>query len=189
MIASLLFLLQAGLRMVVMKIVNLIEKITRFSGYVGAALSFPLIGALVYEVFSRYILGRPTLWAFEVSYMVMGAIFMLGMANTLRIGQHVNVDVMTNIMSEKTNTIIKIIGYLLFIPILIWLVFELSNYAFSAFESGERSGRSAWNPIIWPAYATWLIGFSLLFLQVLAELIKAFSTLIPYRNKRGGVYE
>ena len=78
-----------------MKLITIIEAITRFAGAIAALLTLPLVGALVTEVFSRYVLNSPTLWAFEVSYMVMGAIFMLGIANALRIGQHVSVDVIT----------------------------------------------------------------------------------------------
>lgn len=64
-----------------MKLITSIEAITRFAGLIAALLVLPLIGALVTEVFSRYIFDSPTLWAFEISYMVMGAIFMLGLAN------------------------------------------------------------------------------------------------------------
>jgi TRAP-type mannitol/chloroaromatic compound transport system permease small subunit len=78
-----------------MKLIQAIESLTRWAGWVGAILIFPLVGALVVEVFSRYVAGRPTLWAFEISYMVMGAIFMLGMANALRIGHHVSVDLVS----------------------------------------------------------------------------------------------
>ena len=56
-----------------MKLIQAIESLTRWAGWVGAILIFPLVGALVVEVFSRYVIGRPTLWAFEISYMVMGA--------------------------------------------------------------------------------------------------------------------
>lgn len=155
-----------------MKLIRSIEALTRWAGWLGAFLVLPLIGALIIEVVSRYVAGRPTLWAFEVSYMVMGAMFMLGMANALRIGQHVSVDVVSMQLGERTNAILRVVGYLIFLPILIWLVWELSKYAFSAFMSNERSGRSAWNPVVWPIFTIWFIGFALLALQVVAELLK-----------------
>ncbi|QJQ95300.1 MULTISPECIES: TRAP transporter small permease subunit [Halomonadaceae] len=155
-----------------MKLIYAIESLTRWSGAIGAVLVLPLIGALVTEVFSRYALGRPTLWAFEISYMIMGAIFMLGMANALRVGQHVSVDLVTLRLSSRLNAGLRIIGYLLFLPVLVWLVWELGHYAHGAFMSGERSGRSAWNPVVWPIFTIWFLGFALLVLQVIAELIK-----------------
>ncbi|PRY71983.1 TRAP transporter small permease subunit [Halomonas ventosae] len=161
-----------------MRVINLIESLTRRAGWGGAVLIFPLIGALVYEVFSRYVLGRPTLWAFEISYMVMGAIFMLGMANALRVGQHVSVDILSLQLGQRSNALVRLVGYVLFLPILVWLVWELSKYALAAFESNERSGRSAWNPVIWPVFTVWFVGFLLLALQVLAELLKSVAILM-----------
>ncbi|WFM70120.1 TRAP transporter small permease subunit [Halomonas sp. CKK8] len=161
-----------------MRVINLIESLTRRAGWVGAVLIFPLIGALVYEVFSRYVLGQPTLWAFEISYMVMGAIFMLGMANALRVGQHVSVDILSLQLGQRSNALVRLVGYVLFLPILVWLVWELSKYALAAFESNERSGRSAWNPVIWPVFTVWFVGFLLLALQVLAELLKSLAILM-----------
>ncbi|CEP37241.1 TRAP transporter small permease subunit [Halomonas sp. AOP13-D3-9] len=160
-----------------MKLIQAIESLTRWAGWVGAILIFPLVGALVVEVFSRYVAGRPTLWAFEISYMVMGAMFMLGMANALRIGHHVSVDLVSMQLNAKTNALLRIIGYVLFLPILAWLVWELFHYALQAFNSNERSGRSAWNPIVWPILTVWCIGFTLLALQVVAELLKAVAVL------------
>ncbi|MBY5927392.1 TRAP transporter small permease subunit [Halomonas denitrificans] len=158
-----------------MTLIHAIERLTRWAGGLGALLTFPLIAALVYEVFSRYVLGQPTLWAFEVSYMVMGAIFMLGMADTLRQGQHVSVDLMTLRWSRRTNALVQLIGYAVFLPVLAWLVWELGQYAHEALLSNERSGRSAWNPVIWPVFLTWWLGFLLLALQVVAEVFKAIA--------------
>lgn len=168
-----------------MKLIRAIESITRWSGYLGAVLIFPLIGALVVEVFSRYVLGRPTLWAFEISYMVMGAIFMLGMSNALRVRQHVSVDIVSMQLSERAKAIVNAIGYFLFLPLLVWLIWELSAYALQAFETDERSGRSAWNPVVWPIYTVWFVGFLFLALQVFAELIKSVSTALGYKLIEG----
>lgn len=160
-----------------MRLIHTIERLTRWAGGIGAMLTFPLIGALVYEVFSRYVLGRPTLWAFEISYMVMGTIFMLGMSNALRQGQHVSVDLFSLRWSDRTNAAVRLVGYMVFLPVLAWLVWELGKYAMGALESGERSGRSAWNPVVWPVFLSWWLGFLLLLLQVVAEIMKAVATL------------
>ncbi|TVU70203.1 MULTISPECIES: TRAP transporter small permease subunit [Cobetia] len=168
-----------------MKIIDAIERQTRWAGYLGAVLILPLVLALVYEVFSRYVLGQPTLWAFEVSYMVMGAIFMLGMANALRVGQHVSVDVLSQNFSPRTKACVHLLCYCLFLPVLVWLVWELSFYALDAFSSNERSGRSAWNPVVWPVFSVWLIGFIYLALQVVAEMLKFLSILVGNDATKG----
>lgn len=167
-----------------MKLIHAIESLTRWSGALGAVQIFPLVGALVYEVFSRYVLGKPTLWAYEISYMVMGAIFMLGTANALREGQHVSVDVIAMNLSARVNALLHTIGYLLFLPVLTWLVWELAQYALDAFISNERSGLSAWNPVVWPIFTVWFLGFLLLALQVFAEVLK--NVRIIFGAERGG---
>ncbi|MBL1376064.1 TRAP transporter small permease subunit [Zobellella iuensis] len=161
-----------------MKLITGIERITRLAGALGALLILPLTCALVFEVFSRYVLNAPTLWAFEVSYMIMGAIFMLGMANALRLGQHVSVDVVSMKLGPRANAAIHCLCYALFLPIIGWLTWELAHYLHEAYVKNERSGRSAWNPIMWPVYATWFVGFLLLGLQLLAEMLKSAAVLV-----------
>ncbi|WP_037048033.1 MULTISPECIES: TRAP transporter small permease subunit [unclassified Psychromonas] len=163
--------------MIHIKIIKIIEMTTRFFGGIAALLILPLVAALIIEVFSRHVLGSPTVWAFEISYMVMGTLFVLGMANALRLKQHVSVDLLTMKMPIRVVAFIRMVFYFMLLPILMWLTWELAYYFYEAFESGERSGRSAWNPIVWPIYFTWFLGFLLLVLQLIAELIKAISTL------------
>ena len=55
--------------------VRLIERITGSVGLIAAWVVVPLVGATVYEVFARYVLNAPTLWAYEVGYMAMGTNF------------------------------------------------------------------------------------------------------------------
>ena len=160
------------------KVIKSIEITTRLFGGIAALLIVPLVAALIVEVFSRHVLGSPTAWAFEISYMVMGTLFVLGMANALRLKQHVSVDLLTMKMPIRVVAFIRTIFYIMLLPILIWLTWELAYYFYEAFESNERSGRSAWNPIVWPIYFTWFLGFLLLVLQLIAELIKAISTLV-----------
>ncbi|CAE6940078.1 TRAP transporter small permease subunit [Vibrio alginolyticus] len=161
-----------------MKLITSIEALTRFSGHIAAFLVLPLIGALVFEVFSRYVFDTPTLWAFEISYMVMGAIFMLGIANALRLGQHVSVDVVTLKLSSRVNAAVRSLCYLMFLPIVCWISLELYLYFYEAFESNERSGRSAWNPVMWPVYLVWFVGLTTLSLQIFAELLKSTQTAL-----------
>lgn len=161
-----------------MKLITSIEALTRFSGHIAVFLVLPLIGALVFEVFSRYVFDTPTLWAFEISYMVMGAIFMLGIANALRLGQHVSVDVVTLKLSSRVNAAVRSVCYLMFLPIVCWISLELYLYFYEAFESNERSGRSAWNPVMWPVYFVWFVGLTTLSLQIFAELLKSTQTAL-----------
>jgi TRAP-type mannitol/chloroaromatic compound transport system permease small subunit len=155
-----------------MRLIHFLDGVTRLFGALAALLILPLTFALVYEVFSRYVLNHPTLWAYEISYMVMGTLFMLGMANALRLKQHVSVDIVTLHLSVKTIAYLRTVFYLALIPLMFWLTWELAHYTYEAFARHERSGRSAWNPVMWPVYTSWFIGFLLLALQLISELLK-----------------
>lgn len=155
-------------------LVRLIERLSGGFGVVGAVIVAPLILATVYEVFSRYLFNAPTIWAYEVAYMAMGSNFLLGAAVTLRDRGHIRIDLLYGRWSPKTQAAIDIVGYTcLFLPLAWWLSWGLWKYAYFAYLSGETSGDSAWNPIIWPFRVVFFTGFGLLALQATAELVKA----------------
>jgi len=158
--------------------VRLVERISGFSGLVIAWVVFPLILATCYEVFSRYVLNAPTIWSFELGYMAMGVHALIGAAYTLRERGHIRIDIFYTYFSDRTKAIIDTAGYLLlFMPVICWVTYGLWEYWLGAYLSGERSGQSAWNPIIWPFHFTFFLGFFLLGLQGLAELVKCIRFL------------
>jgi len=138
----------------------------------------PLIVASCYEVYSRYVMGAPTLWAYEVGYMMMGTHFLIGLAYTLRQGDHVRVDLFYGHVSRRTRAIIDAFAYVaLLLPVAGWLSIGLAQKVAAAYESQERSGMSAFNPVIWPFRAVMCAAFALLALQALAQLIRCYQTL------------
>lgn len=166
-------------------VVGLIERVSGLSGLVIAWLVFPLIIASCYEVFSRYILSAPTIWAFELGYMAMGTHALIGAAYTLRERGHIRIDVIYGHFSDKTKALVDTVGYVvLFLPVVSWVTLGLWEYWVEAFVAGDRSGQSAWNPIIWPFRLAFFTGFALLWAQGIAELIKCF-WLLTGRTREG----
>ncbi|MCG6876482.1 MAG: TRAP transporter small permease subunit [Betaproteobacteria bacterium] len=159
-------------------LVKFLDLITGTTGAFVAWLVIPLIGASCYEVFSRYVLDAPTLWAFEVGYMFMGTHFLIGLAYTLREGAHVRVDIFYARMSRKKQVLIDAFTYLaLVLPFSVWLTAGLWQKVLLAYASHERSGMSAFNPVIWPFRAVLCTAFALLALQALAQLIRCYLIL------------
>lgn len=160
-------------------LVRWIERLSATSGMVIAWLVLPLILASSYEVFSRYVLNAPTIWAFELGYMAMGTHAIVGAAYTLRERGHIRIDVLYSRFSDKMRALVDVIGYLiLFLPVTIWTSVELWNYWVEALVKNMMSGQSAWNPPIWPFRFAFFVGIALLALQGLAELIKAARVLL-----------
>jgi TRAP-type mannitol/chloroaromatic compound transport system permease small subunit len=158
-------------------LVRAIERASDSVGIAGAMLLIPLVVATCYEVVSRYVLGSPTIWAYEIGFMLTGAHFLLGMALTLRAGEHIRIDVFSGKFSAKTRAVIDLIGYAVVLPLTIWLSIYLFRYFFGAFNSGERTGASAFNAQVWPFRLIFFIAFVLLALQVFAEVLKLIRIL------------
>ena len=91
-------------------LISLIETISLWTGRLAALLLVPLVFAMVYEVVSRYVFAAPTQWAFEISYMLMGAIFTLGLSYCLRNNAHVNVDILPSILPRRANAAIEVVA-------------------------------------------------------------------------------
>lgn len=148
-------------------------------GFVAGFLIIPLIFATVYEVVSRYAFNAPTIWAYEIGYMATGTSFFMGMAYALREGSHIRIDVLFSQFSPRRRALIDFLGYtFLMIPFGIWLTYRLGVYALDAYEWGERSGESAWNPIIWPYRAIFVLGFLMLTLQCFVQWGRSICILL-----------
>ena len=162
-------------------LIQSIESYVRFFGKLGAWVIVILIISMVYEVIARYIFRAPTKWAFEVAYMLMGTVFMFGIAYCLQMRRHIRVDFLYDQVNDKTKAVIDLVGYVVLLPMLLWLTAGLWDYFFQAYRVNETSGESAWNPIIWPFKFTFVIAFVLLLLQVMVEVLKNILTLLGHK--------
>lgn len=153
--------------------VRIIERISNATGVIAGWLIAPLVFAAVYEVIARYVFNAPTIWAYEIGYLMTGSSFLLGMAYALSRDAHIRIDVLSAMLSQRTKAVIDLVCYVgLLIPFLAWLTHLLWTRALGAMISGEKSGQSAWNPPLWPFRTVFFVAFALLLLQVVAEVIK-----------------
>ena len=158
-------------------LLSIIQSIDRFTDLVGkivALLAIPLVGAVTYEVFSRYLFNQPTTWAYDLTYMLYGALFMLGAAYALHKGAHVRTDFFWDQFSPRTKGIIDSISYILFFfPAFAILGYIGLHEAIYSFNIGEESDQSPWRPLLWPFKAVVPLACVLLPLQGISELIKS----------------
>ena len=158
----------------------LIKNIERATGSVGIFASFaivPLVLATCYEVISRYVLDSPTIWAYEVGYILTGSHFLLGMAYTLKKGEHIRIDIFSAAFSQRTRAIIDLVSYSVILPLMLWLSYALFGHLATGYLRNEHSGQSAMNLPVWPFRIVFLVAFSLFALQILAEVLKTLRRL------------
>ena len=108
-----------------------------------------------------------------MAYMLMGTSFMLGIGYCVQMRRHIRVGFVYDPDRARRRAVIDLVGFLFLVPVLAWLCGGLWDYFHQAYEVDEVSGRSAWNPIIWPFKFTFVIGFVLLLLQTLVEIVKS----------------
>ena len=113
----------------------------------------------------------------EIQWYLFGAVFLLGAGYTLLQNAHVRIDVLAGKLSMRTRMYIDIGGILVFLLPMCWFMIEFAwPVVVGAYVSGEMSSNSG-GLIRWPVYALVPLGFGLLGLQAISELIKRFAFL------------
>jgi TRAP-type mannitol/chloroaromatic compound transport system permease small subunit len=156
------------------RVVRVIDRFTDSTGTWIAWLNLPLVAAVSYEVIARYAFNAPTLWSFDITYMLYGTIFMLGAAYALHKGAHIRTDFFYESWSPRTKGMVDSISYIVFFyPSLIMLLAASGNEAWYAYSIHEVSEQTPWRPILWPYKAVIPVTCVLLMLQGVSETIKS----------------
>jgi TRAP-type mannitol/chloroaromatic compound transport system permease small subunit len=154
------------------RVIRGIDAVSESSGRIAAWLVIPLIAVMTWEILVRKV-AQPTFWAFDLSYMLYGALFMLGAAYTLYRGSHIRTDFLYQTWPVKVQASVDAFCYLfLFFPgiaIFLWLSTE---FALQSWQREERSMASAWMPYIYPLKSVLPVALALLLLQGVAEFLK-----------------
>jgi len=155
-------------------IVRAVDKFTDTTGTWISWLAVPLVLAVSYEVFARYLFSAPTIWSFDVTYMLYGTLFMLGCAYALHKGAHIRTDFFFERWSVRTKGLIDAIAYVVFFyPSLLVFLYISGQEGWYAFEIGETSEQTPWRPILWPFKMVVPLAILLLLIQGVSETIKS----------------
>lgn len=155
--------------------VLLVDNLNLWIGRIVAWLVLPLMLAMVYEITARYFFAAPTIWAYDTSRMLYGAMFMLGAGYALSKGVHIRADFLYQRWSVRTQGRIDTALYLcLYFPALLIFAVVAWQYAATAIARGERGMDTAWMPQLGPIKAALAAGVILLVLQGLSELCKSW---------------
>ena len=155
-----------------------ITKIDLFSKWIGNVvcwITIPLILGMVYEVFARKLFLAPTIWAYDMSRFLYGALFMLGAGYALSKGVHIRADFLYRNFKIKTQGAIDFWLYLLFyFPGLIVFLYMTIGFVQESIMRGERGMDTTWMPYMWPIKTCLLIGIIFLLIQGISELLKSY---------------
>ncbi|MBL8448492.1 MAG: TRAP transporter small permease subunit [Dechloromonas sp.] len=113
----------------------------------------------------------------EIQWYLFAAIFLLCSAYTLQKNEHVRIDVLSGKLSPRGQAVIDIIGTLVFLLPMVILVLWLSIPLVAESYKIQEMSANAGGLIRWPVKLLLPIGFTLLALQGVSELIKRFAFL------------
>lgn len=113
----------------------------------------------------------------EVQWYLFAASFLIAAAFTLLHNEHVRIDVVASRFKRRTQVKMEALGFVfMLIPVCIAVLYYSWSFVVTGYVTGEMSGNSG-GLIRWPVYVMIPIGFSLLLLQGISELIKRIAFL------------
>ncbi len=150
-----------------------IDRVNDFLAAIAMAFLFVMIADMLYEVVSRRVFGAPTLWAYDIAYMLNGIGFLFAAGYTLRRNGHIRIDFLSTRLPRRNQDLINLFVYLFLIfPALGCLILGAYTGWLEAFLTGQLEPVSPWKPLIWPLYGGILVGFVSLLFQAIAEFIR-----------------
>ena len=162
-----------------LRTIEIIDAISTWAGKLIGWLIFPMIGCLVYEVFARYLFDSPTLWAYDMTYMLFGSHFMLGTSYALARGSHIRTDFFYRLWSPRWQGTVDSILYIgLFFPGMALFLWDSTGFAYKSWIRLEFGISSPWSPAIYPFKTVMPVTAALLLLQGVSELIKSLHAAI-----------
>jgi TRAP-type mannitol/chloroaromatic compound transport system permease small subunit len=119
----------------------------------------------------------------EIQWYLFAAVFMLGVGYVMLRNAHVRIDFVSSKLSKRTNAIIDALGIVVFtIPLAIIMI----NLGWPLFERAWTTGEMSQNAgglIRWPVWMLLPLGFGILLLQAVSELIKRIAFLTGHRSE------
>jgi len=161
------------------KVLHSIDRISYWGAKAVTVAMIVMVAIIAYDVVMRYLFRAPTIWQYDLSYMLGGSIVMLGTGYVHLQRKHVRVDILYNLFPEKARLTIDFVCTLLFFfPLYIGIIYIAGEHAIHAWNVNEFSEVGFWRPRMWPFRSVIPIGLGILLLQGLANFIRDSYKLI-----------
>jgi TRAP-type mannitol/chloroaromatic compound transport system permease small subunit len=160
---------------------SLLLGVDRLSAFVGKLFAWAILAMVVlitYEVFMRYVMRAPTAWAYDMGYMLYGAIFIMAGAYALSTAAHVRGDVIYRLWPPRVQAVIDLLLYLLFFfPAIVALIYAGYYFAEFSWRIGERSPSGPRGPPVYHFKTLIPLAAAFLFIQGIAEVVRCILCL------------
>ena len=161
-------------------LLKLSQGIDAFTRWTGKRIAWLIVLAVVISAVNAIV--RKTFdtssnsWL-ELQWVLLSIVFLLCAPWTLLDNEHIRIDIVSNTLPKKTRNVIDVIGHVLFLmPICIVMIITGVPFFLRSFQINEQSGNAGGLPQ-WPAKSLIMIGFALLLVQGISELIKRIAVM------------
>jgi TRAP-type mannitol/chloroaromatic compound transport system permease small subunit len=167
-------------------LLKLSATVDSFSNLIGKLIRWLVLGSVLISAGNAIIRKAFNISSngfLEIQWYLFAGVFLLGSGFAFMRNVHVRIDFISSKLSKRTNTIIDILGIVVFIVplclMMVWLSWPLFSTALATGEMSQNAG----GLIRWPAYLLMPLGFGLLLVQALSELVKRIAFLKGLRDE------
>ena len=154
--------------------------IDAFTRWTGKRLAWLILVAVIISALNAIV--RKTLdtssnsWL-ELQWVLFSIVFLLCSSWTLLDNEHIRIDIVNNMLPKTARNVIDVVGHLFFlIPLTVVMIVTGIPFFLRSFQINEQSGNAGGLPQ-WPAKSLIMIGFTLLLVQGISELIKRIAIM------------
>jgi TRAP-type mannitol/chloroaromatic compound transport system permease small subunit len=161
-------------------LLKLSRGIDAFTKWTGKRLAWLILVAVVVSAINAII--RKTFdtssnsWL-ELQWVLFSVVFLLCSPWTLLDNEHIRIDIINNLLPKKVRDSIDVVGHIFFLtPLCVVMIITGIPFFLRSMQINEQSGNAGGLPQ-WPAKSLIMIGFTLLLVQAISELIKRIAVM------------
>ncbi|KRE00273.1 C4-dicarboxylate ABC transporter [Bosea sp. Root381] len=154
--------------------------IDAINGQIGKKVAWLILAAVMISA-GNAIIRKLFNWSsnslLELQWMLFGAVFLMCASWTLQLKEHIRIDIASNLMPKRVQQWMELLGHLLFLmPFSVLTVYYSWPFFMRSYAINEQS-LSAGGLAQWPAKGLVVVGFALLTVQGLSEIIKQIAIM------------
>jgi len=155
---------------------SLLKGVDWFADNTGKVLGWLivlLIAIIVYDVFARYLFHAPTIWVFDISFMIGTTMFLIGLSYVHVRRGHITVDVFSRLFPQKVQALLNLIFWVIFfLPLMIALSKISFEKILQAVRVNEHYQYGIWHPSLIPFRIIIFFAFALLGVAGISQFIR-----------------
>lgn len=163
--------------------IRVIDSVNDRLGKLAAWIVVPLTVIVLLEIGLRYFANQPTIWVYDVSWMLFSVFFLLGGGFTMVHKRHVRIDLLYSMLPKRGQAIYELFFFVvMFLPTMGIIGLRAVEYAGQAWQSGQSLSTTVWTFPAAPIRTVIPLAFFLLFMQGIAEVLR--NVLILMRKEQ-----